>query len=1116
MAALLLGHGNAAGKPLTQDVIAALLIILNSTSSMDSDDDGVLDIDDDFPEDPLESLDTDGDGIGNNADLDDDNDGVADSEDAFPMDDGEAVDSDGDGVGNNADNDDDNDGVPDNDDPAPLNPDIPAPHDSTDLIAFEDGVVGSAWDRGINAFDEALNWGECENDNGTACPSIAWEVINQTDGGSALQVTHEGSGVLAGLFIAATKPVDISGFSNGSLQFDIRVVSGDPNISVKLDCVWPCSSGEQELGKRGAGAWETVSIPMTQFINGGLDTTRVDTAIVIWATARQGTQYLLNNIKLVGFEENIDPPPPSVPHTLSRLGLGSYSDTIHPSSYRCVIDYGNWIYNAGVVEPGIEGCLEETKTPVGIPRPKIPQKAGSALQKHTMSHRWWGSIPFVGEMRTGDPNGAGYITPDPFLARLSEKGARLMALPSSMRGDAFGFGYTVPDPFSEVFDGIAIANTEHSNMDVKLVDYSDGSVTAGWFDRDTAVMEATFTYGSPYVFFKLFSGSAQLKTLRANSGEKGIWYQGQNSLGIWSNVAGKHSHFLITGDEGTTFSDVESNTIGIDSPNSSFTVAWAPDDDDTYRQTLATYARNVIKDLKIDFYVDRKTNSVRVTHQYLDARGLPVETVVGLMPLQWKRARLEDVDIVATTRSARGIIKFALSSTFDYLLHSVGVLPALPVIEGSIDEERLKGLVRDYVVAGTDFWNSAEDTYWTGKSLARAAEVLAIANQLAMSTEADLLSEWLKDELADWLNAEKSGALDQGNYLVYDDVWDTLLGMEESFGSHQQLNDHHFHYGYFIRAAAEVCRIDKSFCSAEQYGQMLELMIRDYAGGRDDPMFPYVRNFDPANGFSWASGHANFVRGNNNESTSEAANAYGAMVLYGLVTDNNAIVDRGIYLHASTSATYWEYWNDIDGYVGASAEERNFPPDYPRITTSIIWGDGSAFATWFSGAFAHILGIQGLPSNPLIMHVGLHSNYLKDYVTLGLSESTNGLPSGLPEGQWMDLWWNLWAMTDAEAAVSDFEAVPSYIPESGETPAHTYHWLYTMRSLGQLRTGTGVITADHPASMVFESNNDTLHYVAYNFEDTEIVVTFSDGVSLPVLPNSFAVKAKISSGSRSP
>ena len=69
------------------------------------------DVDDAFPLDATETLDSDQDGVGNNADLDDDNDNVADAGDAFPYDATESVDTDGDGVGNNADTDDDGDGV---------------------------------------------------------------------------------------------------------------------------------------------------------------------------------------------------------------------------------------------------------------------------------------------------------------------------------------------------------------------------------------------------------------------------------------------------------------------------------------------------------------------------------------------------------------------------------------------------------------------------------------------------------------------------------------------------------------------------------------------------------------------------------------------------------------------------------------------------------------------------------------------------------------------------------------------------------------------------------------------------------------------------------------------
>lgn len=59
---------------------------LTPALSIDTDHDGVPNDQDAFPEDASEYLDTDGDGIGNNADSDDDGDGVADANDAYPLD----------------------------------------------------------------------------------------------------------------------------------------------------------------------------------------------------------------------------------------------------------------------------------------------------------------------------------------------------------------------------------------------------------------------------------------------------------------------------------------------------------------------------------------------------------------------------------------------------------------------------------------------------------------------------------------------------------------------------------------------------------------------------------------------------------------------------------------------------------------------------------------------------------------------------------------------------------------------------------------------------------------------------------------------------------------------
>ena len=155
----------------------------DSTESVDSDGDGIgdnVDTDDDNDgvsdsqelingTDPLDenSTDTDGDGILNINDADDDGDGVSDVSDEFPLDVTESVDTDSDGVGNNADDDDDNDGLLDTteliDGTDPLNSDSDAdgmpdgwetryglnPNDPSDATSDQDN-------DGVSAYEEFL------------------------------------------------------------------------------------------------------------------------------------------------------------------------------------------------------------------------------------------------------------------------------------------------------------------------------------------------------------------------------------------------------------------------------------------------------------------------------------------------------------------------------------------------------------------------------------------------------------------------------------------------------------------------------------------------------------------------------------------------------------------------------------------------------------------------------------------------------------------------------------------------------------------------------------------------------------------------------------------------
>ncbi len=791
------------------------------------------------------------------------------------------------------------------------------------------------------------------------------------------------------------------------------------------------------------------------------------------------------------------------------VGQGSIADQPNPEGYTCTVDHGNWIHNAGVVEPAIAGC-DPDLGPIGTPTKLYPQLTGPAANQHTGTHRWWGSIAFYGEMPVGDTSKAGYITPDPITARLTDAGFRMLGIPNGLQyQNGNSYIYAVPDPFSEVFDGLAIANSQHSQMDAYLYDYSDGSVTVEWQDNGTPVMRATFVYGSPYAYIDVLSGDLVLKSKALEGPEKGIYHQDGNTLGIWTDVAGNRNSYLIVGDGSTNFIDTSAAETRAVNSSGRYTIAWLPVDsaipDTAMINTFADRALNRVNEVLIDYQVDDATQNVTVQHSYLN-NGSPVQTLAGLMPLQWKNGT-QAINSNYQVRSARGTVKFTPVSQYSYELPFVGVLPTLPASNtAGYDPAKLKELIHDFMDQGEANWNTKTDTYWAGKNYGKVAELAALAHSHGFTAEHQQLTNWLKAELEDWFTAETNGTADTTKYFSYDDDWNTLLGYDESFGAQQQLNDHHFHYGYFVRAAAEICRTDKSWCADENWGGMVELLIRDYAAQRNDPLFPYTRNFDPANGFSWASGHANFALGNNNESTSEAANAYGAIILYGLITGDESLTDHGIYLHASSTAAYWEYWNNIDRYRGLTGEADNFPAEYDKMTTSIIWGNGMVFSTWFSGAYAHILGIQGLPLNPLVMHIGQYADYLEDYVALGLSESGNGKPSGLPNDQWRDVWWNIWAMTNAQAAIDDFNTMNfNYDVEAGETMAHTYHWIHSFNELGHLKSGTGEITADHPAALVFEKNG-SLTYLAYNYSDTTKLVSFSDGMAIAVQPNRFGIK----------
>ena len=128
--------------------------------------------------------------------------------------------------------------------------------------------------------------------------------------------------------------------------------------------------------------WEAVSVPMSQLTTAGLDLTEVNTGLVIWASNFGDTVFQIDNVRFTGFDATAEPPtapPVTVDYTLTKLGLGSYSDTINPASYRCVYDYGFWLYNAGVIDPLDLGTCANPEN--ANPVKKLPRISGAAAEK---------------------------------------------------------------------------------------------------------------------------------------------------------------------------------------------------------------------------------------------------------------------------------------------------------------------------------------------------------------------------------------------------------------------------------------------------------------------------------------------------------------------------------------------------------------------------------------------------------------------------------------------------------------------------------------------------------------------------------------------------------------
>ncbi|MEY3125569.1 MAG: hypothetical protein RLZZ573_2089, partial [Pseudomonadota bacterium] len=379
--------------------------------------------------------------------------------------------------------------------------------------------------------------------------------------------------------------------------------------------------------------------------------------------------------------------------------------------------------------------------------------------------------------------------------------------------------------------------------------------------------------------------------------------------------------------------------------------------------------------------------------------------------------------------------------------------------------------------------------YWQGKGLQRILKVMDVVEQQGDLEARDKLLALIKGRAEQWLRGE-------GNtYFHLDKGQGTVASYPEEFFTVEQLNDHHFTYGYWIRAAADIALRDPAWATQNQWGGMIQLLVDDIATAqRGSAGFPFLRNFDPYEGHSWASGIGMGDTGNNQESSSEAINAWAGLILWGETQGNTALRDLGVYLYTTEVQAINHYWFDIHGKV--------FAPEYKNIEVSQVFGGSYAHNTWWIDDPRQIKGINILPLTTASTYLATDPTFVKRNVAslkpeIALWESRGKKIN--PPDIWQDIFAQYLGLADPAAGLASWNRCGSF--ELGDTRTHALHWLLSLQEMGAPDVS---ISANTTLYSVFKRPDGRKTYLAFNAGKAPIQVAFSDGKTLNVAPGKLA------------
>ncbi|KAJ2852293.1 hypothetical protein IWW36_000436 [Coemansia brasiliensis] len=350
-------------------------------------------------------------------------------------------------------------------------------------------------------------------------------------------------------------------------------------------------------------------------------------------------------------------------------------------------------------------------------------------------------------------------------------------------------------------------------------------------------------------------------------------------------------------------------------------------------------------------------------------------------------------------------------------------------------KEKLQELVSmDVQSLPQDTANLPPDPYFFGKALARAARIALIADEVGDGYSRDLALGRAIEWFTPWIDGTNP------NPLVYDTEWRGIVskaGLNDPYADFGQgrYNDHHFHYGYFIYAAAVIAKLNPQWIAEHQ--DSIDLLVRDYCNlNSSDSSFPLLRCFDMYEGSSWAAGLFPFADSRNQESTSEAINAYYGAYLYAQVTNRLDIarVIRGmLQLEARAARTYW-HLDDLASDL--------YPDVYAcdKAIVGILWSSKIDYATFFGANPEFIYGIQFLPYTPassLLIKSRWIDKIWPRYLQAVADESQTE--------SWREIIDLTYGVVDKNKTLERISNITNH--DDGNSASNSYYWVATCSSL---------------------------------------------------------------------